>query len=377
MATNDALNTGVYPLAATRGGTAQGTYATGDILYASAANTLSKLTIGSAGQILTTINSVPAWQTPATVGVRNLGLSYAGGTLTVNSASGAALSATNPGFVTLQSKTYGNLITIAVTANQTCTDGAAGTTDNARFGLASGADFSSDLPFFVYALLNDAENSITFCICRSPQLPRSPASTSISKSGAIINVAQDDMFAMGDPTVTDLDNNPCLCIGSFRGQFIGATNSWTFQALSDADGIGNFHEENVWDLPAGVFSAKAGSFFYNANTVPIFATQTGKYKINRQGIVQYTFTGTAVNNTPANAVDIQPILPFKNNETEYFPVYWYDASTANNYFGLGYITAASSIVVSVIFADGTSNTFQNATFETDDNFGFTTTYWIF
>lgn len=50
-------------LAETRGGTAQSTYATGDILYASAANTLSKLAIDSAGAILKNSNSgIPAWE---------------------------------------------------------------------------------------------------------------------------------------------------------------------------------------------------------------------------------------------------------------------------------------------------------------------------
>lgn len=43
------------------GGTAQSTYTTGDTLYASAANTLSKLAIGSAGQVLTVAGGVPSW----------------------------------------------------------------------------------------------------------------------------------------------------------------------------------------------------------------------------------------------------------------------------------------------------------------------------
>lgn len=43
------------------GGTNQSTYATGDTLYASAANTLSKLTIGSTGQVLTVVGGIPQW----------------------------------------------------------------------------------------------------------------------------------------------------------------------------------------------------------------------------------------------------------------------------------------------------------------------------
>ena len=43
------------------GGTSQTSYTTGDILYASATNTLSKLGVGSTGQVLTVVSGVPAW----------------------------------------------------------------------------------------------------------------------------------------------------------------------------------------------------------------------------------------------------------------------------------------------------------------------------
>lgn len=52
-------------LAIGNGGTNITTYATGDILYASAANTLSKLTIGGTNQILTVVGGVPTWANAA------------------------------------------------------------------------------------------------------------------------------------------------------------------------------------------------------------------------------------------------------------------------------------------------------------------------
>jgi hypothetical protein len=52
-------------LGATNGGTAQSTYTTGDTLYASASNTLAKLPVGSAGQVLTVAGGIPVWATPA------------------------------------------------------------------------------------------------------------------------------------------------------------------------------------------------------------------------------------------------------------------------------------------------------------------------
>ena len=50
------------------GGTGQSSYATGDTLYASATNVLSKLPIGSSGQVLTVSAGIPAWASPATSG---------------------------------------------------------------------------------------------------------------------------------------------------------------------------------------------------------------------------------------------------------------------------------------------------------------------
>jgi len=57
-------------LGATYGGTAQSTYTQGDVLYASAANTLSKLGIGTANYILTSTGSVPQWVAPTSVTVQ-------------------------------------------------------------------------------------------------------------------------------------------------------------------------------------------------------------------------------------------------------------------------------------------------------------------
>jgi len=51
----------VDPLTETKGGTGQSTYSTGDILYASGANTLSKLAAGSNGEVLTLAAGVPSW----------------------------------------------------------------------------------------------------------------------------------------------------------------------------------------------------------------------------------------------------------------------------------------------------------------------------
>ena len=75
------------PVSATNGGTAQTTYATGDLLYASAANTLAKRTIGTTGQVLTVSGGVPTWATPASGSSSNWTLVTSGQVTTGTTAS--------------------------------------------------------------------------------------------------------------------------------------------------------------------------------------------------------------------------------------------------------------------------------------------------
>jgi hypothetical protein len=43
------------------GGTGINSYTTGDLVYSSSGNTLSKLAVGTAGQFLKVVGGVPAW----------------------------------------------------------------------------------------------------------------------------------------------------------------------------------------------------------------------------------------------------------------------------------------------------------------------------
>jgi hypothetical protein len=64
LTTLGTIATGIWngtTIGATFGGTSQSTYATGDILYASGVNTLSKLGAGVAGYVLTMAGGVPTW----------------------------------------------------------------------------------------------------------------------------------------------------------------------------------------------------------------------------------------------------------------------------------------------------------------------------
>ena len=104
-ATNNKINGNFYQVAsadsdgnittmlATKGGTAQNSYAGGDILYASATNTLSKLTIGASNQVLTVSAGLPAWQ-PLPANVSSFNTSLSGLTPTVGTTGAVTLAGT-------------------------------------------------------------------------------------------------------------------------------------------------------------------------------------------------------------------------------------------------------------------------------------------
>ena len=55
-----------------RGGTGNGSYTTGDMLYATSATTLARRAIGSNGQFLSVVGGVPTWITQTTTGVQSI-----------------------------------------------------------------------------------------------------------------------------------------------------------------------------------------------------------------------------------------------------------------------------------------------------------------
>lgn len=88
---------GATAIGPTFGGTGQVAYATGDILYASATNTLSKLAVGSDTDILTLAGGVPTWAAAAAGG--GLFSENANGSIVGGTGAGAALSGDADNFI--------------------------------------------------------------------------------------------------------------------------------------------------------------------------------------------------------------------------------------------------------------------------------------
>jgi hypothetical protein len=124
------------------GGTNQNSYTTGDILYASATNTLSKLLIGSTDQVLTVIAGVPSWEntaTPDLTTAENFGTAViTGNNIKLGNSSGSGYSSNLELFFSSTLKFFNtsnvNVATFTVSSSWVNLDLKGGTITNATIG---------------------------------------------------------------------------------------------------------------------------------------------------------------------------------------------------------------------------------------------------
>jgi len=176
----------------------------------------------------------------------NLGIALASGVFTVQGARGRALSSANPAYIILQSQgTPGQFVKYTVTANQSFIDdvGVSEIIDN-LFGLTTGVAYAQDIPFYIYAVPNDAETAIAFMISRIPHSTNSPVAALIGAPDDAVADIQASFFSFDSLDESVYDQNPCLNIGSFRMQ-MSASDDWTVTALGIRDGIGKWQQVNL------------------------------------------------------------------------------------------------------------------------------------
>lgn len=248
------------------------------------------------------------------IGVQNLGFSYnAGtGTFTVHAFDGSALSAAKPAYVTLPSRTAGYSKTIKVDANQSFIDdvGASQIIGN-LFGMTTGIAVTVDVPFFLYACMNDAEDTITFGISRAPNLAVAPAAANLGTPAAANADVQYGIFLFNSVTVGDYDANPVLNIGSFR-MTMSASDDWTVSTLvAGRDAIGKFQETYQFTFPRGQFGAATGKIFQdNGGTAPDDSDQGMAYYINRVGECNIRLGWPLIDVAGVGAVNAILTLPY-------------------------------------------------------------------
>lgn len=247
-------------------------------------------------------------------GYSNVGIAFSGTTLTVQSESGTAMSSTNPGFIALQSlATPGQIVRYSVTANQTFTKAGLG---NSLFGLTTAIDITVDIPFYLYAVsnANNGENTIAFMISRIPHRTIAPLATKIGQSGNTLASTQGSFYSLATITASDYASSPCLCIGSFRMQYISSL--WTIQTLNNADGIGEYNEQTKFTFPNGQYGSAAGTWFTNnGGTAPIPTGGSGyAYQIFKSGQCSLKTAWAPGGSAGIGAVVLTLVLPGQSTD---------------------------------------------------------------
>jgi len=240
----------------------------------------------------------------------NLGISYSGSTFSITSGDGSALSTTNPGYVTLNSGTAGRLVRAKVTANQTFVDSTGSSTIIGNlFGLTTGIAYTADLPFFIYAVLDNTDANVAFMVSRYPNITLSPVAAKIGQSGSAIADTQGSMFSLKAITAANYASTPAVAIGSFRMR-MNASDDWAVQSLTSNDGMGRFQEGNAFTMSAGQFGAASGKYFLdNGGTAPSFSTNNISWQIDRFN--RLFFFGNFSNATAGvGAVNCKFALPY-------------------------------------------------------------------
>lgn len=300
--------------------------------------------------------------------IENLGIAYNGGTgvFSIRGAN-AALSSTNPAFITLQSNDIpGELVTYEITADQSFIDdvGSSEIIDN-LFGLTTGI-VGLSMPFFIYAVTNDDEDAIQFMISRLPGATSSPAADAIGAPDDAVADDQADFWSVDSINETLFDTNPCLMVGSFR-MLMSTSDDWTVQTLAASDGIGEFQGDIFFNFPPGQFGAASGKYFAdNGGTAPDFATIVHQYRINAK-TQQCFFVGTFedVDVIGVGSATSRAVMAYRGDINNSVYMARFDDDSAGTILVMMMNTSSLNNLTSFRL-DGSSGNFDNQDWDTDD-----------
>jgi len=289
--------------------------------------------------------------------VENLGINYDGGTgiFSIQGAT-AALSTTNPAYIVLQSQAApGELVLYKLTADQSFIDdvGASEIINN-LFGHTTGRIVDQDIPFFIYAVPNDAEDTVQFMISRVPHKTTSPVAASIGAPDDAVADAQSDFWSIDSIDETLYESNPCLCIGGFRMR-MSTLDDWTVQTLDPTiDGIGMFFESHYFTQVKGHYSADAASYFVaGGSTVPAWNVENLTYTIQRTGTCNWAVAFSGDGGTDgAGGAAVQIASPFYGPNID-FSVALLSSTTGGAVFAITGVHTAANRRLIIIRESGT------------------------
>ena len=300
--------------------------------------TLDGVTIGGASAAagsFTTVTASGAIKAGATSNVptlvpgqvQNLSWTKAAGVITIKSADGTDLSATNPGWVCVPSAiTAGAFATLSVTANVTFNDDdhASSHLTNWLFGVTTGVAWNTDMPIFIYAInRNDVSANLVFGISRNPTSRGFSTALIGDKDAVPASDTQGSIFIAASITEADYNGSPSIPIGATAMKKVAAANDWTIYPSSGVYGFGqpaiDYATAQNYTFPAGQNGAAASKYFFdNGGTAPgPWATNNlHYYSIDRTGLVTGSFSFTGGDPNGAGAVELWLATAYKATNAE-------------------------------------------------------------
>lgn len=244
--------------------------------------------------------------------VHRLGFEYSSSTFTLKGANGRDLSDNNPAYVALSGKTNkGQTLNFRLTSNYSFVDETGSSTiTGMSFGVTSGVAWNTPVPFHVYLVVNDNEDTLQAMCSRDPFATKAPGASSIGTPSAPVTAGESDFFSFDDITVGDYDGNPCVYVGCFRMAKTTTSVDWTVQALTDVDGVGKDFDGTTFTFPFGQNGADSGKWFSDGGAgTAVGITGSYTYKLYRDGSCLINFAGGTVTTTAA-AGQLRLHLPY-------------------------------------------------------------------
>lgn len=317
------------------------------------------------------------------IGSHGLGISLDAGVFSILSANGGDLSNLNPGFVCIPNGAIKGLLnTYMLTANQSFNDSASGgsTIIGNLFGTASGDTWNQDVPFYLYACIDNSNTTPVFGISRIPNLSIAPTAGNIGTPSSVTCNVSYGMFIFKDVTISDYDLNPVVCVGSFRMRK-NSSNDWTVQALNNSDGFGRFQDDKIFIMPTGVNGNALGKYFIdNTGTAPAFNSNFVTYTLSRSGSLW--FNSLMFNNSPGTsgvgAVDLTHNLVIEASnvfgQNLYSGYGSYQNSPGNPFFNAGPVVSGTNVTFRL--NNGTTTVLQNSNFPNTTGYSIAWSYQV-